>query len=704
MERKREVIKLLGFVVLLAGALLMACPLPGMAADAAEEQAAQAPESEIQQLQDVTVKEKAGAPGIELEPTETIIEVDKFITVAPSDSILDVLKTQAAIDFRDQNDLDPGVDSVYLNGFDSTRFVTALDGLTIQKSGGRKSSNIVDYSMLPAFLIEKIEILPGPHSAMYDAKAIGGVLNFISRSPKRRDSLKPDVALSTGYSTYETWNTTVSLEGAVSAFTYDFGYQNYATDGYLRNSAMNKNIYYGRLGLVLPLDGFITLSASYSDVDRDAPVRNPAYDGSDYDPDYPIVINTSTSSVFDDRQKPTWDSVSNSYRLNYEQSLPIGRLSVVGYSGKDNRVRSYYDYTDSTRTTLETERSNMDTDWWQEGAKIMDEISWTPNHITTVGYDIAKMYDDGVNDFKTLRMNKQGYFLQHRWFIVPPLELKVGARYENMRFWYTDHSVPHEKHFDELMPKSFLTWKMDHVAPWLRDTSLSAGASKIWHAPDAHGTYNARGRPLGETILPEDGMGYDLILQRRLWRDIAFQIDYSFYQIDDYMSGGENLAGTVERNGVGVQMGGHLTEDLSFYASWSWQDLSYDGEDAGGHENVDQRAENRIGAGLRYALFENTLLLLDYAYQDDEINEIWDDADLDGDHEDDESVLTGYTEIPAYNVFDFGVQQTLFKKAGWFHEGVLSVYVKNLFDEEYSNAKGWPAIDRTYGASFRTKF
>lgn len=139
--------------------------------------------------------------------------MDDFIPVAPSDSILDVLKTQAIVDFRGENDLDPGIDSVYLNGFDSTRFVTAQDGVTIQKTGGRKSTNIVDYSMLPAFLIEKIEILPGPHSAMYDAKVIGGVLNFVSRAPERLDSLKPDVSLSTGYSSYNTWNTTASLGG-----------------------------------------------------------------------------------------------------------------------------------------------------------------------------------------------------------------------------------------------------------------------------------------------------------------------------------------------------------------------------------------------------------------------------------------------------------------------------------------------------------
>jgi len=663
-------------------------------------QSEQATDSDVKKLKDIVVTGKSGAPGLETKPLKTVIEMDDFIPVAPSDSVLDVLKTQAAVDFRGENDLDPGVDSVYLNGFDSTRFVTALDGATVQKTGGRKSSNIVDYSMLPAFLIEKIEILPGPHSAMYDGKAIGGVLNFISRAPERRDSLKPDVGLSSSYSSYDTWNSTASLEGAISAFTYDFAYQHYETDGYLRNSAMNKDIFYGRLGFVLPYDGFITLSVSHSDVDREKPVRNPAYDGSDYDPDYPIVINDSTSSVFDARQQSTWDSTSDSYRLNYEQSLPTGRLDITGFYSEDNRLRSYYEYTDDTRTTLETQKTEMDTDWWTQGGKITDAIDWTPSQTTTVGYDLVQMFDDQPED-RSKRINKQGFFLQHRWAIVPSLEVTVGARYEDLKIWIRDNvtdTLDPPRHFSDLMPKSFLTWKMDQLTPWLRDTSLSAGVSKIWHAPDAHGTYNARGRPIGREMEPEHGMGYDLILQRRLWRDIALQIDYSLYMIDDYMSGGDNLEGTVERNGVGLQIGGHLTDDLSFYASWAWQDFGYDGDDAGGHEVVDQRAENRIGAGLRYNLFENTMLLLDYSYQDDEVTEDWTD------NPDGTSTFNGYTDIPAYNLFDFGVQQTLFQNAGWFHDGVLSLYVKNLFDEEYSNAKGWPAIDRTFGASFRVKF
>ena len=133
--------------IVLAGVLLIVWGVNGYAAE---------PEGEVEHLEDITVKGKAGAPGIEPTPSETVIELDKFPTIGVPDNVLDVLKTQAIVDFRGETDIDPGVDSVYLRGFDARHFVTAIDGLTVQKTGGRKSSNIVDYALLPPFLVDKI--------------------------------------------------------------------------------------------------------------------------------------------------------------------------------------------------------------------------------------------------------------------------------------------------------------------------------------------------------------------------------------------------------------------------------------------------------------------------------------------------------------------------------------------------------------------
>jgi outer membrane receptor protein involved in Fe transport len=723
MERNRDAIRLLAVVVLFVGAVLMAWPSMGMAADAAEQEENRAPEKEIQHLQDVTVKEKAGAPGLEQSPTETVIDVDRFTTIGVPTSVLDVLKTQAAVDFRGETNLDPGVDSVYLNGFDATRFVTAIDGLTVQKTGGRKSSNIVDYALLPTFLIDKIEILPGPHSATYDSKSIGGVLNMITKRPERHDSLKPDARLTTSYGSYNTQNHELTVQGGVSAFTYDIAYRKYLTDGYLRNNETGIDTLFGRIGVVLPGDGFVAFSASYSDVDRQPPVLNPGQtltdpDGvnSDYDGDYPTVTESSWSPL----QKPTWNGTSKAYRLNAEQSTPIGRLSLGAYTSRDNRVRAYEEWVNSHNHALGTYHTEMDTDWWQEGGKLQDEIKWSDRHVTTVGFDLAKLYDDGVNDEKTERINKKGGFVQHKWQILPSVDLRVGLRYEDVKIYVTNsgtNSIPGRepiipRQWSQMMPKSFTTWRMDGLASWLRDTSLSAGISKIWRAPDYHGDYNPQGRPAGAWLEPEHGVGYDLVLDRRLWRDVALKLDYAFYDIKDYIVSNSShaiysgaSAGSlrfsdykinleeVHRHGVNLELGGHLTHDLSFYLTYAWQKFYNQGDEPSGEESLSQRAENRVGTGLRYDLFEKTTLMLDYYYQDDEVAETYDEAR-------DEYIEA---QIDAYSVVDIGVQQKLFDHLGILQNGALSFYMKNLLDEKYTTTSGYPATDRTVGVSFSVR-
>jgi len=235
--------------------------------------AADAPK-DLQQLDDVVVTEKAGPPGVAQAPTQTTIEMDRFSTIGVATDATDVLKRHAIVDFRG-SDLMPEEDKVNLRGFSSSRFVTAIDGLTVQKTGGRKGNHMVDYSLLPGFLIDRIEVLPGPHSALFDSKSIGGVLNFVTRRPTRHETIKPDVTLTTGYRSYNTQTHALEVEGAVKAFTYDAAYQRYETDGYLRNQAVQSDTLFSRLGYLTSGEGLVMLSASYTGQDREIPVNNP---------------------------------------------------------------------------------------------------------------------------------------------------------------------------------------------------------------------------------------------------------------------------------------------------------------------------------------------------------------------------------------------------------------------------------------------
>ncbi|NLI33022.1 MAG: TonB-dependent receptor plug domain-containing protein, partial [Deltaproteobacteria bacterium] len=184
-----------GFIIALA---LLASTFALMPQAAAQTEAR---EGQVQDLGQIQVTAEGEKEAFTLSPSATILDLDDYQTIEIPQNVGDIMRDLVIFDFRGETDLVPGIDSFQMRGFNGDRFVTAIDGLTLRKTGGRKSSNIVDYAYLPPFLIEKMEVLPGPHSALYPAKSIGGVVNFISRAPKIHETLKPDISASSSIGT-----------------------------------------------------------------------------------------------------------------------------------------------------------------------------------------------------------------------------------------------------------------------------------------------------------------------------------------------------------------------------------------------------------------------------------------------------------------------------------------------------------------------
>jgi iron complex outermembrane receptor protein len=209
------------------------------------------------------------------------------------------------------------------------------------------------------------------------------------------------------------------------------------------------------------------------------------------------------------------------------------------------------------------------------------------------------------------------------------------------------------------------------------------------------------------------------VLSRRIWKDISLNLDFSHYEIKDYIVsadtgsdyykkspwGRRELAlEKVHLDGIELELNGHIVDNIEFYLSYSYNDWKYKGPHNGGPEEIadermSDRAKNRVNAGLRYNVFENTLLLLDYKYQDEQVNEIVDVIDEEAGEWEVREV-----QIDSYHLFDFAVEQTLFEEWRYFNDVVLKFYVNNLFDEEYQTSRGYPATDRTFGVSLSFGF
>lgn len=664
------------------------------------------PDDKVHKIGQVVVTAKEEKTEVSLAPLNTTIHLDDYQPMDMPLNIGDYLKDLILFDYRGESSLVPSSDTFQMRSFDSMHFVMAIDGLDLRKVGGRMNTHQVDYAYLPTFLIEKIEVLPGPHSALFPAKAFGGVVNLVTRKPRLHKSAVPDIKFSGSYGSYNSQNYNLSAQGSVDQFTYDFGYQYYNTLGYLRNSESSLNTWVGRVGYVIPSGGHIALSAGYSDQKRRLIVNNdPADPTTDYDDDYPVV----TASRFNASQDPSWDGAGFNFRLNYEQPLAIGDFSVVAYHSEECKDIAY---------VRSGTFSDIHTVWINDGAKIQDKINWAPGHTTTIEIDGERCSSGERDTSQEMRLAFWGTGLQHDWVIIPNLTLTLGLRYEGFRMRVNNSGTYRisgrndwiARDFGALLPKSFLTYKLDGLAEALRDTSISLGVSRMWRAP-----YMCFGPPVSAWLDPEEGVGMDAILSRRLFGDIQMKLSYYYYLINgfvvsnsyakygrnatnpvpygmEYSDSRINLDGMI-RQGLEMEFSGNILDNLSFYLGCAYQNLRSQGDELAGTDATSNEPEYRVKAGLRYEIIPGTTLLLDYHFEDDQVNEYYEELGVD-------EYIFRQVAIDAYHLFDFGVSQKVFEKWGFAQKGTLRFFVNNLFNTDYEDSKGYPATDRTFGVAF----
>lgn len=689
----------------------------------------------VYQAGEIQVTAERKAQTVVVAPEKTTIRVEDYKGAGIPQNLGDMVKDLVIIDYRGASDLIPDDDTLFMRGFSSKRFVTALDSATLRKTGGRRSSHIVDYALLPPFLIETIEVLPGPHSALFPGKSIGGVVNFVSREPVRYDSFKPDMTVSVSYGTYETQNHSVALQGGAGNFTYDLGYQKYLTDGYLRNGQVDIDTVFGRVGYLLPDNGYITLMASWADADRNRPTVNDPYDlDSDWDPDHPLL--RKAGRIYYQWQNPTWDKESPNFRLNLKLPTPIGIWTAIAHYGEENRDNSLLVLADANDPSQGVRDGSWETKWHQQGARLANEFQLAEGHATTIGADLEQCYDGygavpGWNNSEWAHDDEKRIeiisgFAQHRWTITPRLKLTAGLRYEDTRIrvsnfssstgkvYITGRELWIERSWSDWTPKTFLTYELDDLASGLRDTSISFGVSRIWRAPDYHGDYNPQGRPAGAWLEPEHGMAYDVVFDRRLAGDVRMKLNYAFYQIKDYIASNSSYAKytpsknnpvtpgleyldykinleEVLRHGVELQFSGHLTDDLSFLLGYAWQHFENRGDEPAGETELDDRPANRVAGKLTYQVYAGTSVTLDYEFQDEQVVQSSEEIAPD---------VYRFEEIPidAFHVVDLSIQHQLFAEWNGIRNGMVQLYINNLMNADYENTSGYPATGLTVGA------
>jgi outer membrane receptor for ferrienterochelin and colicins len=83
---------------------------------------------------------------------------------------------------------------VMIQGIDPNRLLILIDGQRVIGGPG----GIIDLSKLPVASVERVEVVKGPHSALYGSDAMGGVVHIITRHPEQSYTGDVLVRLGTG--------------------------------------------------------------------------------------------------------------------------------------------------------------------------------------------------------------------------------------------------------------------------------------------------------------------------------------------------------------------------------------------------------------------------------------------------------------------------------------------------------------------------
>lgn len=357
-----------------------------------------------------------------------------------------------------------GVEGIQVQGLDAAYTLIMVDGVPLV---GR-SAGTLDLSRISVGNIERIEIVKGASSSLYGSEALAGVINIITKKPKK-DNLSGNVSYR--HATFNTNDANADFVWKKKKFSGSIFTNYFSTDGYdLDKSTMIQTVepYYSttvqpklyyefseKLKLVLG-NRFYHQKQEYKAV-----LLDENYNGD-------AQINEWNAQL---KLEQKWNAKINSeyeiYTTNYKTAAFLNDESNQLFE------ESYYDqwlFRPEIRTTFSTEKSK-----------------------TTVGIGINHETLDRTYFSSNVTFNSQYGFMQYDYNPTEKWNILAGFRYDN-----------HNQYQSQFSPKLALNYKINKAI------SLKTSVGYGFKAPDFRQLYfDFTNSAVGYTVL-----GYNVAEER----------------------------------------------------------------------------------------------------------------------------------------------------------------------------------------------
>lgn len=281
------------------------------------------------------------------------------------------------------------------------------------------ANGMAEYGWLTADMIERIEVIKGPVSALYGDQALAGAINIITKT-----TAKSSVAVTAGrYGTGQINGTYSGLHNGIKVFAVAEGYH---TDGYRDRSNYDRGNAF--LKLTMPVTGGeLSLRATYYNSDWNAP----GY----------LVFDRLVAGLVSPKTSPYrdgGDGKRQSLVLNYRPTTEAGLVATV-YADRIERTRFASFAPSGTQSETRDQRDVF-------GARALYNWVIGTTAVITTGAELR--HDNGdAGAFRTvdqqrtglvlrdygLRIDAYSVFAQAQVKVAEPLKLIGGLRYDRFK-------------------------------------------------------------------------------------------------------------------------------------------------------------------------------------------------------------------------------------------------------------------------------
>ena len=573
-------------------------------------------------------------------PDSITIITEEEIKNQQADTVFEVLRNVPGTSVVQSGSLG-STTSVFLRGGESDHTLVLIDGMEVNST----TTGGFDFADLTSDNIERIEILRGAQSTLYGSKAIGGVINIITKKGEG----KPRFKFSTKSGTHETFREGTDVLGSWEKGNYSFSFSRTDSDGQFTNDDYKNSSFIGKLGIDITESINWDLSLRYIDSEfgvqdngfLDSPDVNRTNERKSY-----LINSLLSQTIFD------W----------WEQSL---RLGIFDDEFKDTDPPEPGSSGNTPHTKVDSRVWSLD---WQHN--FYTKKIFGLSNVVTIGTQLKKLEGENetVNDpwsgnfFFDKSFNEKAVYFQNQFNFKDMLFINAGARIDDVSTFGTETSPK--------VSGAFLIKKTG--------TKLKASYGEGFKSPTINELFFPNfGNP---DLKPEKSKGYDAGIEQELFKGRMYAgATYFKNNFDNLITAADpdgdgifTATNIKEAETEGVEM--FLTLNPGFGLSLNATYTHQDTKDKTNNTELVRRPNDTVGLNINYNYKQRFNINLN-------VTDIGDRLDTSN------QTNAGYTKI------DLSGSLVIFKDRPRFRLKNLEVFAKaeNLLGEDYEEAKNFPA-------------